>query len=128
MIAAAFVYLRFPVFADMENMVIMQQMEWFFDAYAPKNLRNDIHISPLKACEKDLKNLPPTLIITAENDVLRDEGEAYARKLESSGVDVTSIRINSTIHDFIMLNALSESQPAQSAFILACNMIKDSFN
>lgn len=100
-------------------------MEWFFDAYAPKNLRNDIYISPLKAQEEDLKNLPPTLIVTAENDVLRDEGEAYGRKLELAGVDVLSIRMNSTIHDFIMLNALSESQPTKATLELACSLLKD---
>ena len=100
-------------------------MEWFFDAYAPKKLRNDIYISPLKAQEDDLKNLPPALIITAENDVLRDEGEAYGRKLELAGVDVLNIRMNGTIHDFVMLNALSESQPAKASFDLACSMLKN---
>jgi len=92
-------------------------MEWFFEAYAPdKESRNDIYVSPLKADEEDLKGLPPTLIITAENDVLRDEGEAYARKLDSAGVD--------TIHDFLMLNALSDTQCAKGALNLACNMLK----
>lgn len=103
-------------------------MEWFFDSYAPKSQRDDIYISPLKAQEEDLENLPPTLVITAENDVLRDEGEAYGRKLESAGVDVLNIRMNGTIHDFIMLNALSETQPSKTAFELACNMLKDALN
>lgn len=103
-------------------------MEWFFDSYASKNQRDDIYISPLKAQEEDLENLPPTLIITAENDVLRDEGEAYGRKLESAGVNVLNIRMNGTIHDFIMLNALSETQPAKGAFELACKMLKDALN
>ena len=96
-----------------------------FEAYAPdKESRNDIYVSPLKADEEDLKGLPPTLIITAENDVLRDEGEAYARKLDSAGVDVLNIRINGTIHDFLMLNALSDTQCAKGALNLACNMLK----
>ena len=100
-------------------------MEWFFEAYAPdKESRNDIYVSPLKADEEDLKGLPPTLIITAENDVLRDEGEAYARKLDSAGVDVLNIRINGTIHDFLMLNALSDTRCAKGALNLACNMLK----
>ena len=55
--------------------------------------------------------MPSTLIITDENDVLRDEGEAYARKLNNAGVEVYSVRINDTIHDFMMLNALAESSP-----------------
>ena len=59
--------------------------------------------------------MPSTLIITDENDVLRDEGEAYARKLNNAGVEVYSVRINGTIHDFMMLNALAESSPTQIA-------------
>ena len=63
-------------------------MEWFWDAYIPeKNKRKDIYASPLKADIDDLVGLPPTLIITAENDVLRDEGEAYARRLIEADVD-----------------------------------------
>ena len=100
-------------------------MEWFFDAYAPdKTVRDDIYISPLQADESELAGLPPTLIITAENDVLRDEGEAYARKLDSANVDVLNIRINGTIHDFLMLNALSDTEPAKGALMFACKTLK----
>lgn len=101
-------------------------MEWFWDAYAPdKKERDSIFISPLKAAMEDLQGLPPALIITDENDVLRDEGEAYARKLEQAGVKVISVRINGTHHDFMMLNALIDTEPAKGAFILACNVLKD---
>lgn len=100
-------------------------MEWFWEAYVPdKKLRDDIYISPLKAEEEDLAKLPQTLIITAENDVLRDEGEAYARKLDSAGIDVLNVRINGTIHDFLMLNALADTLPARGAMALACTMLK----
>ena len=100
-------------------------MEWFWEAYVPdKKLRDDIYISPLKAEEEDLSKLPRTLIITAENDVLRDEGEAYARKLDSAGVDVLNVRINGTIHDFLMLNALADTLPARGAMALAGTMLK----
>ena len=100
-------------------------MEWFWDAYAPeKKLRNDIYISPLHADEEELSGLPPALIITVENDVLRDEGEAYATKLDSAGVEVTNVRVNGTIHDFLMLNALFDTQPAIGAMELACTMLK----
>ncbi len=100
-------------------------MEWFWDAYVPdKKLRDDVYISPLKAEEEELSMLPSTLIITAENDVLRDEGEAYARKLDSAGVDVLNVRINGTIHDFLMLNALADTLPARGAMALACTMLK----
>ena len=100
-------------------------MEWFWEAYVPeKSLRNNPHISPLKAELNTLKGLPPTLIITAENDVLRDEGEEYARKLNQAGVKVINARINGTIHDFMMLNALSDTQPTKGAFALAGKIIK----
>ena len=104
-------------------------MEWFWDAYAPdKSIRDDLYISPLQAEETQLAGLPKTLIITAENDVLRDEGEAFARKLDSAGVDVLNVRINGTIHDFLMLNALSNTEPAKGALILACKMLKKSLH
>lgn len=100
-------------------------MEWFFDAYVPdKTIRDDIYISPLQADESELAGLPPTLIITAENDVLRDEGEAYARKLDSANVDVLNVRINGTIHDFLMLNALSDTEPAKGVLMFACKTLK----
>ncbi|MBS4759746.1 MAG: alpha/beta hydrolase [Clostridium sp.] len=100
-------------------------MEWFWDAYAPdKKDRDCSYVSPLKASEEELKDMPPTLIITDENDVLRDEGEAYARKLDFCGVDVLSVRLNGTHHDFMMLNALSETTPAKGAMMMACDVIK----
>lgn len=104
-------------------------MEWFWDAYVPnKNLRNDRYISPLNAENSILKGLPQTLIIVAENDVLRDEGELFAQKLDEAGVEVTSVRINNTHHDFLMLNALQKTNPARAALSLVCNMICQIYN
>lgn len=104
-------------------------MEWFIDAYDPdKKLRNNPDLSPLKSEIINLKGIVPALIITAENDVLRDEGEAYAQKLNQAGVEVTCVRINGTIHDFMMLNALQDSAQTKSAFILACKMLKNALN
>ena len=99
-------------------------MEWFWNAYiTDKKLKNDIYVSPLQAGIEDLKNLPSALIIVDENDVLRDEGEAYANKLTEAGVDVLSIRINGTHHDFMMLNSLSETLPYKGCFSIICNTI-----
>ncbi|SAL64771.1 esterase/lipase/thioesterase [Caballeronia arvi] len=91
-------------------------MKWFWDAYAPDAAdRAKITASPLRASIDELKGLPPALVITDENDVLRDEGEAYARKLTQAGVPVTSVRYNGTIHDFVMLNALAGTPATRAA-------------
>lgn len=86
-------------------------------------MKNDMYVSPLRACVEDLAGMPPALIITDENDVLRDEGEAYARKLDEAGVKVSNVRINMTIHDFLMLNALHHSKAVKSAFALLCKVL-----
>jgi acetyl esterase/lipase len=82
-------------------------MKWFWDAYTkdPKQ-RNEIYASPLRASADQLKDLPPALIQVAQFDVLRDEGEAYGRKLDAAGNEVTMIRYNGMIHDFGLFNAL----------------------
>jgi acetyl esterase/lipase len=79
-------------------------MAWFWDAYLPDiETRGEITVSPLRASLDDLAGLPPALVVVDENDVLRDEGEAYARKLIAAGVRTTSVRYNGTLHDFMML-------------------------
>lgn len=91
-------------------------MEWFWNAYVPDAAaRKNPLVTPLNATVEQLKNLPPALVITDENDVLRDEGEAYAHKLMSAGVDVTAARYLGTIHDFVMLNALADTPAAKAA-------------
>jgi acetyl esterase len=91
-------------------------MQWFFDAYAPNAAdRERPAVSPLRASLEDLRGLPPALVITDENDVLRDEGEAYAHKLMSAGVPVKALRVLGTIHDFMMLNGLAETPPVREA-------------
>ncbi|HAU1257312.1 TPA: alpha/beta hydrolase [Legionella pneumophila] len=91
-------------------------MEWFWDKYLPnKEKRKEITASPLQASLEQLKDLPPALVITGECDVLRDEGEAYAHKLNAAGVTVTAVRHLGTIHDFLMLNDLSETPACRNA-------------
>ncbi len=91
-------------------------MEWFWDQYLPdKSKRHEITASPLQATMEQLKDLPEAMIITDQNDVLCYEGEAYAHKLQTAGVKVTALRFNGTIHDFMMLNVLSDSTPTRSA-------------
>ncbi len=95
-------------------------MEWFWDAYAPKKEdRKKTTASPLSATTEQLKGLPPALVIVDENDVLRDEGEAYARRLIEAGVEVTAVRVLATHHDFAMLNALAGTPACKAAIQLA---------
>lgn len=103
-------------------------MIWFWDQYTtnPKE-RNEITASPLRASTEQLRNLPAALVITAESDVLRDEGEAYANKLRQAGVYVTAVRFQGTIHDFLMLNALRNSAAARGAMFLATAWLRDGF-
>jgi acetyl esterase len=105
-----------------------EAMKWFWDQYLPdKNSRKEPTASPLRASIEQLKDLPPALVITGECDVLRDEGEAYARKLMEAGVDVTAVRYLGIIHDFVMLNALSETAAARSAVELANSALRKAF-
>jgi acetyl esterase/lipase len=91
-------------------------MKYGWDLYAPEaKSRNNPYVSPLRASLDQLKGLPPALVITAENDPLRDEGEAYARKLKEAGVSVDAVRYNGTIHDFVALNALRHVPSTEAA-------------
>ena len=91
-------------------------MIWFWKQYAPqKGMREEITASPLRACAEQLAGLPPAMVINGEADVLRDDGEAYAEKLRVAGIDVTAIRIQGIIHDFVMLNALDQTAACRAA-------------
>jgi acetyl esterase len=91
-------------------------MAWFWDQYTTDPAqRAEITASPLRASTEQLTGLPPALVITAEADVLRDEGEAYANKLRQAGVPVTAVRYQGVIHDFVMLDALADTHAAKAA-------------
>ena len=103
-------------------------MEWFWDAYvADPNQRSEITASPNQATVEQLKGLPPTLLIVDEADVLRDEGEAYAAKLRLAGVPVTTVRYDGTVHDFMLLNSLSQSNATRAAIAQATAFLRASF-
>lgn len=100
-------------------------MKWFWDAYSTDpQQRQQIYASPLLATPEQLKGLPPALIQTAEKDVLRDEGEAYARKLDAAGVNVVVTRYNGMIHDFGLLNALADLPATRAALHQASEELK----
>lgn len=91
-------------------------MIWFWDQYVPcVNERTKITVSPLCADREALVGFPETMIINGEADVLRTEGELFARKLRAAGVPVTALRIQGIIHDFVMLNALDQTLACRTA-------------
>jgi acetyl esterase len=104
-------------------------MKYGWDRYAPdEKTRDNPYVSPLRASDEELSGLPPALVITAENDPLRDEGEAYARKLKEAAVAVTAIRYDGTIHDFVLLNAIRKVPSTQAALQQTSEAIRNALN
>jgi acetyl esterase/lipase len=100
-------------------------MKWFWDSYTTDAAkRKEIYASPLQATTDQLKGLPPTLIQVAENDVLRDEGEAYGRKLDAAGVAVTTVRYDGMIHDYGLLNVVANVPAVKAAMRQAADELK----
>ncbi len=103
-------------------------MEWFWKAYAPNAAdRRKVLASPLHATIEQLRGLPPALVITDENDVLRDEGEAYAHKLMQAGVNTAAVRYLGTMHDFMLLNPIANSPATRSALELVNSTLIKAF-
>jgi acetyl esterase/lipase len=111
-------------FADGPHLTA-KAMAWFWDAYTTDPAqRAEITASPLRASLDDLAGLPPAFVIVDENDVLRDEGEAYARRLTEAGVPTTSVRYNGILHDFMMLNPLRGTRAATAAIAQAIDVLQ----
>jgi acetyl esterase len=111
-------------FADGPHLTA-KAMAWFWACYAPDHeRRGEITASPLRASLDELSWLPPAFVIVDENDVLRDEGEAYARRLLQAGVPTTSVRYNGTLHDFMMLNPVRPSRAATAAVEQAIHVLR----
>src|SRR5262249_52531509 len=101
-----------------------KSMAWFWDAYCPDEAqRSEITASPLRASLEDLAGRPEAFVIVDENDVLRDECEAYARKLIRAGVRTTSVRFNGILHDFMMLNPLRGTAASTGAIEQAIHVL-----
>ncbi len=103
-------------------------MAWFWDHYLPDvDARADVTASPLQATRDDLEGLPDAFVVVGENDVLRDEGEAYGRKLIEAGVRTVLVRYDATIHDFMMLNPLRTSAATTAAIDQAVHVLRAAF-
>ncbi|HEX5573934.1 MAG TPA: alpha/beta hydrolase, partial [Nitrososphaeraceae archaeon] len=100
-------------------------MKWFWNNYTSNETnRKEPTVSPLQASIEQLSGLPPGLLINGENDVLCDEGEAYALKLLRAGVRMTAVRYHGTIHDFVMLNPITNDPAPRGAIEQASQMLK----
>jgi acetyl esterase/lipase len=111
-------------FADGPHLTA-KSMAWFWDAYLPDvDRRAEITASPLRAELEDLAGLPDAFVVVDENDVLRDEGEAYARRLTQAGVRTTTVRYNATLHDFMMLNAVRGTAASTGAIAQAVAVLR----
>ena len=91
-----------------------EEQAWYWNQYCDGD-RTCPTVSPLHARPEDLTGLPPTMVVTAEADVVRDEGADFARNLRRAGVDVTALRYLGTVHDFVVLSRLAEIAPARAA-------------
>ena len=99
-------------------------MMWFWDQYtACDSDRNEITASPLRASLEQLSGLPAAMIINGAADVLRDEGLAYGNKLRCAGVDVSAACLPGMIHDFVMLNALDQTNGCRLAMDISTEWI-----
>ena len=106
----------------------VETMEWFWNTYlSEQDLRVESTVSPLRATPDELNGLPPALVIVDENDILRDQGEAYASKLREADVPTACVRFNGTMHDFMMLNALRDTETTRAAMSLAASTFRRVF-
>ncbi|WP_425234617.1 alpha/beta hydrolase [Ulvibacterium sp.] len=104
-------------------------MKWMWDQYTTDaKERASVYASPLQARIDQLKGVAAAVIVVAENDILRDEAEAYGRKLDQAGVEVSTVRFNGTIHDFGLLNVLADLPSTKSMLDFAGNQIKKYLN
>jgi acetyl esterase len=104
----------------------VEGMRWFYGHYLQGDLSqgNDWRVSPMRA--PDVANLPPAMIITAEFDPLRDQGEAYADRLRDAGVPTISKRYEGMFHGFFAMHAFIE--PAETALDDAVRNLKLAFD
>lgn len=103
-------------------------MRWFWDQYLHDSVsRTTPTVSPLHTPVHELAGFPPSLVITAEADVVRDEGEAFAAKLLAADVPTTGVRYDAVIHGFVVIDALCRTEAARAATAQAVSALTTAF-
>lgn len=101
-----------------------RSMKWHWNQYVPRHFdRQHPRISPLQTPLSDLKQSPPTMIITAQADILRDEAQLYADRLKIAGVKVVHHVIPATVHGFVLANTLDQTKACRTAMNLSTEWI-----
>jgi acetyl esterase len=114
-----------PSISENANAPILTKavMAWFVNHYMNSDSdRTNINASPMLASDEQLKRMPPAIVITAQYDPLRDEGEAYGKRLVENGVSTTITRYNGAFHGFF--NMITILDDAQSAHAQASTLLK----
>ena len=117
-------YESFKLYGE-QRFLTSSLLDWMASQYISKPEDADnVHFSILRASVDQLKGLPPALIEVSENDILRDQGEAFGRKLDQAGVEVSTIRFNNTIHDWGMLNGLGHTPETKTLITISAATLK----
>ncbi|GGN00062.1 alpha/beta hydrolase [Streptomyces fuscichromogenes] len=107
------------------HLLTRRALRAYWERYVPDPVhRREPTAAPLRARPEQLAGLPPALVVTAEADVARDEGEQYARRLCEAGVETLSVRFLGTVHDFVALHALAASAPTRAALLTGCAFLR----
>ncbi|MDO3635560.1 alpha/beta hydrolase [Mycolicibacterium arseniciresistens] len=94
--------------------------------YLPRGQHADPTVAPLRADRSELARFPASLIITAEADVVRDQGEAFAARLREAGAATTAVRYEGTVHGFAVLDALRDTSASRAALAQAVHALRNS--
>jgi acetyl esterase len=117
-----------PSYAEFAGgpVLTLAAMMWFWTLYAGAKevATRDPRLSPLRAPRRVLEDAPPAMVLTASNDVLRDQGEAYGRRLAEAGVAGRTSRVEGTVHDFAMLNGLARTKPTREGIAAAIRFLR----
>ena len=103
-----------------------EAVRWYWQEYCDDPRQAALPtVSPLRSSRADLAGLPPALIVTAEADPVRDEGEAYAARLREAGVDATAVRYPGVVHDFVSLTPLQSMPATRAAIAHGASFLRD---